>query len=232
MEPGLAHIHLSWSRQVPVTYHGAWPGTHSFIMEAGQVPIAQSFVMKPGQVHIHSPWSLARNTFIHHGARSSKQSFYENLRPVYKKTLLWIIERYLLAFLIYTFKFSIVFIRHSVLLIAVQHTHDFDFKIVSGQVVDRTDGKLVHLDGLNFSRAWALYNIATRSHMLSLPGRSSPIFFNFQGAQESIPRNQFRQPKQPGGPVRKLYSYSVPSPHRLFKISGTVEIRRRKTRPR
>ncbi|WP_308199229.1 DUF2891 family protein [Chitinophaga sedimenti] len=25
---------------------------------------------------------------------------------------------------------------------------------------DRTDGKLVHLDGLNLSRAWCLYNIA------------------------------------------------------------------------
>ena len=30
------------------------------------------------------------------------------------------------------------------------------------KVVDRTDGKLVHLDGLNFSRAWCLYNIAAR----------------------------------------------------------------------
>ena len=26
-----------------------------------------------------------------------------------------------------------------------------------GQVIDRSDGKLVHLDGLNFSRAWCLY---------------------------------------------------------------------------
>lgn len=29
-----------------------------------------------------------------------------------------------------------------------------------GVVLDATDGKLVHLDGLNLSRAWALYNIA------------------------------------------------------------------------
>ena len=29
-----------------------------------------------------------------------------------------------------------------------------------GKVSDRTDGKLVHLDGLNFSRAWCLYGIA------------------------------------------------------------------------
>jgi len=28
-----------------------------------------------------------------------------------------------------------------------------------GHVIDRTDGKLVHLDGLNFSRAWSLYSI-------------------------------------------------------------------------
>jgi hypothetical protein len=26
-------------------------------------------------------------------------------------------------------------------------------------VLDRTDGKLVHLDGVNFSRAWNLYSL-------------------------------------------------------------------------
>lgn len=34
------------------------------------------------------------------------------------------------------------------------------FKLAVGRVSDRTDGKLVHLDGLNFSRAWCLYGIA------------------------------------------------------------------------
>lgn len=34
-----------------------------------------------------------------------------------------------------------------------------------GKVKDRTDGRLVHLDGLNFSRAWCLYGIA--SHVKS-----------------------------------------------------------------
>jgi hypothetical protein len=34
------------------------------------------------------------------------------------------------------------------------------FKIEPGKVSDRTDGKLVHIDGLNFSRAWCLYGIA------------------------------------------------------------------------
>jgi len=28
-----------------------------------------------------------------------------------------------------------------------------------GRILDRSDGKLVHLDGLNFSRAWCLYNL-------------------------------------------------------------------------
>lgn len=37
-----------------------------------------------------------------------------------------------------------------------------DFILEPGEVVDRTDGKLVHLDGLNFSRAWNLYNIARK----------------------------------------------------------------------
>jgi len=36
------------------------------------------------------------------------------------------------------------------------------FSLEPGRVEDRTDGKLVHLDGLNFSRAWALYRLARR----------------------------------------------------------------------
>jgi hypothetical protein len=35
-----------------------------------------------------------------------------------------------------------------------------DFELAVGQVSDRSDGKLVHLDGLNFSRAWVLYGLA------------------------------------------------------------------------
>ena len=35
-----------------------------------------------------------------------------------------------------------------------------DFHLEVGEVSDRTDGKLVHLDGLNFSRAWVLYGLA------------------------------------------------------------------------
>ncbi len=34
-----------------------------------------------------------------------------------------------------------------------------DFAFPVGEVSDRNDGKLVHLDGVNFSRAWALYKI-------------------------------------------------------------------------
>ena len=36
------------------------------------------------------------------------------------------------------------------------------FHLAQGEVSDRTDGKLVHLDGVNFSRAWALYVIAKK----------------------------------------------------------------------
>ncbi|MBC9796342.1 DUF2891 domain-containing protein [Sinomicrobium weinanense] len=34
------------------------------------------------------------------------------------------------------------------------------FRLEQGKVSDREDGKLVHLDGVNFSRAWCLYGIA------------------------------------------------------------------------
>lgn len=36
------------------------------------------------------------------------------------------------------------------------------FSIQVGEVSDRTDGKLVHLDGLNFSRAWVLFGLANQ----------------------------------------------------------------------
>lgn len=36
---------------------------------------------------------------------------------------------------------------------------DKGFKFPVGEVSDRTDGKLVHLDGVNFSRAWCINNI-------------------------------------------------------------------------
>lgn len=41
------------------------------------------------------------------------------------------------------------------------------FKLEPGKVSDRTDGKLVHLDGLNFSRSWCLYQIASSDKRLS-----------------------------------------------------------------
>jgi len=37
---------------------------------------------------------------------------------------------------------------------------DQNFKLEMGKVSDRSDGKLVHLDGVNFSRAWSLNKIA------------------------------------------------------------------------
>ena len=37
---------------------------------------------------------------------------------------------------------------------------DINYNLKVGEVSDRTDGKLVHLDGLNFSRAWVLYGLS------------------------------------------------------------------------
>ena len=37
---------------------------------------------------------------------------------------------------------------------------DPSFTLSPGEVRDRTDGKLVHLDGLNFSRSWCLYALS------------------------------------------------------------------------
>lgn len=50
-----------------------------------------------------------------------------------------------------------------------------DFTIEVGKVADRTDGKLVHLDGLNFSRAWVMYGLANQypeyKHLITLANK-------------------------------------------------------------
>ncbi|MFK8037546.1 MAG: DUF2891 domain-containing protein [Crocinitomicaceae bacterium] len=46
------------------------------------------------------------------------------------------------------------------------------FTLAPGKVKDRTDGKLVHLDGLNFSRAWCLYRLAKH-----LPKQKETLIF-------------------------------------------------------
>lgn len=50
-----------------------------------------------------------------------------------------------------------------------------DFDIPVGEVSDRTDGKLVHLDGLNFSRAWVLYGLANQypeyEHLINIANK-------------------------------------------------------------
>lgn len=50
-----------------------------------------------------------------------------------------------------------------------------NFTLEPGVVSDRTDGKLVHLDGLNFSRAWVLYGLAAQypqyRHLIGVANR-------------------------------------------------------------
>ncbi|MEO0731979.1 MAG: DUF2891 domain-containing protein [Bacteroidota bacterium] len=50
------------------------------------------------------------------------------------------------------------------------------YTLAVGEVSDRSDGKLVHLDGLNFSRAWVLYGLAGQypdryGHLAELAGK-------------------------------------------------------------
>jgi len=53
-------------------------------------------------------------------------------------------------------------------------SEDFDMEV--GEVSDRSDGKLVHLDGLNFSRAWVFYGLINQypekfSHLQEIADR-------------------------------------------------------------
>ncbi len=57
-----------------------------------------------------------------------------------------------------------------------------DFSIEVAQVSDREDGKLVHLDGLNFSRAWCLKGIAKK-----LENQPQLILLANQHIEHSLP---------------------------------------------
>lgn len=52
---------------------------------------------------------------------------------------------------------------------------NIDFNLETAKVSDREDGKLVHLDGLNFSRAWCLKGIANKSekyvHLINIANK-------------------------------------------------------------
>ncbi len=43
-----------------------------------------------------------------------------------------------------------------------------NLKLEPGKILDRSDGKLVHLDGLNFSRAWCLYPLKDNTNAYNL----------------------------------------------------------------
>jgi len=46
--------------------------------------------------------------------------------------------------------------------------HKQQLTLTPGKIIDRTDGKLVHLDGLNFSRAWCLYPLKNNTNAYNL----------------------------------------------------------------
>jgi hypothetical protein len=74
-------------------------------------------------------------------------------------------------------------------------------------------------------KAWSsiIHSILSAHNWLAVQWRLlQPVLLYVYVAPELIPRNEFRQPMEPGGPVRKPYSSSVPSPHRLFKDSSSV----------
>lgn len=54
-----------------------------------------------------------------------------------------------------------------------------DFNIEPGKVSDREDGKLVHLDGVNFSRAWVLYEISQKYDQLKHLENVAHQHFNY-----------------------------------------------------
>lgn len=56
---------------------------------------------------------------------------------------------------------------------------DPEYELTPGKIRDRSDGKLVHLDGLNFSRAWCLYPLVDlHPHIKSMANEHLNYSFN------------------------------------------------------
>ena len=56
---------------------------------------------------------------------------------------------------------------------------DTEYLLEVGRVSDRTDGKLVHLDGLNFSRAWVLKGLSNQYKGYKHLGKIAKMHINF-----------------------------------------------------
>ena len=78
----------------------------------------------------------------------------------------------------------------------------------TGRVLDSTDYHLVHLEGVNFSRAWNLYNILTHLPE-SLGRRHRRRLFSAADAHLRASREKVRlRPSFPGNPARLFFFLS------------------------
>lgn len=57
--------------------------------------------------------------------------------------------------------------------------YESNFNIEPGKVSDREDGKLVHLDGVNFSRAWVFYELSSKFNRLKHLENIANQHFNY-----------------------------------------------------
>ena len=61
------------------------------------------------------------------------------------------------------------------------------FLLYAGSVLDETDGKLVHLHGVNFSRAWNIYSLVKRLSAIRAKVEDPTAQFAFKGVRYCNP---------------------------------------------
>ena len=80
---------------------------------------------------------------------------------------------------------------------------DENFTLETGKVSDRTDGKLVHLDGVNFSRAWSLNEIAKGlpeyNHLKNIANQHIVMCVGSDAAMPALPKVRPSDPQTPSG---------------------------------
>ncbi len=65
-------------------------------------------------------------------------------------------------------------------------------------------GSALALQPTHFRAVERLIGLSVDWRISTIRFGPEPVFVNVYGAQEPIPRNRFRQPMQPGGPVRQI----------------------------
>jgi len=147
LQPLCDYINKKYIEYLPKLVYPIRVGEHS--NTAFGISFAYDYAITTKQIELQKMIELRANDFYLTDAGCPldwEPSGYDFLSPCFE-------EAYIMSRVLKADKFKAWFNDY------LPGMKDGEVKLEPAKVSDRSDGKLVHLDGLNFSRAWCLYSI-------------------------------------------------------------------------